>query len=69
MFVKGYLNEVIRTYSGLWGLRDVEVHDISIFEKIDQFSGGLAAHPDREGIITELLAVRRTIISFTRNCA
>ena len=55
-FVKGFLNEVIRTYSGVWGVTDVEVHETTIFESIEEFSSGLATHPDRHRIITELLA-------------
>ena len=53
MFVKVFLNELIRTYSGVWGV--IQPHGPEIFEKVEQFATTLAARPDKRAIITDLL--------------
>lgn len=52
-FTKEFLNELVRTYSGVWGV--TRVHDEKVFERIDRFAATLAAHPDRLQVIEGLL--------------
>lgn len=53
-FLKEYLNELVRTYSGVWGV--TEVHDEKVFERIERFASSLSAHPERGQIIDGVLS-------------
>ena len=50
--VEVFLSELIRTYSGVWGVR--RVHDVGIFEIVEKFATLVAARPDRYEIIAEI---------------
>ena len=50
--VEVFLSELIRTYSGVWGVR--RVHDVSIFETVEKFATLVATRPDRHAIIAEV---------------
>ena len=52
-FVKSFLNEVVRTYSGIWGV--MKPHDVEIFEHIEGFSTELAGHDDARAVIAGLV--------------
>ncbi len=54
MFVKTYFNELIRTYSGVWGV--MQVHDEGVFDRVKKLSATVAAHPDSHRVITDLLS-------------
>jgi hypothetical protein len=53
LFVKVFLNELIRTYSGVWGV--VRPHDTEIFGRVETFAAALAATPRSTDTIRELL--------------
>jgi MoaA/NifB/PqqE/SkfB family radical SAM enzyme len=53
VFTKVFLNELIRTYSGVGGVTDV--HGGDVFEWIQQFSAALSSHEDQQRVITNLL--------------
>ncbi|HET6923114.1 MAG TPA: radical SAM protein [Anaeromyxobacteraceae bacterium] len=52
-FVAGFLFELMRTYSGVWGVS--RVHDRAAFDRIDRFATAVAAHPDRSRIVADVL--------------
>jgi len=52
-FVEVFLSELMRTYSGVWGVS--RVHDRAAFERIERFAAAVAAHPDRQRIIADVL--------------
>ena len=67
--VEVFLSELIRTYSGVWGVR--RVHDVGIFETVEKFAIQVAARPDRHEIIGEVLdALPREVyeIFSSRSC-
>jgi hypothetical protein len=51
--VEVFLSELIRTYSGVWGVR--RVHDVGIFETVEKFAIQVSTRPDRHEIIGEVL--------------
>lgn len=53
VFVRVFLAELIRTYSGVWGVR--KVHDVSIFETVDAFSDAVAARTDPGPLVRNVL--------------
>jgi MoaA/NifB/PqqE/SkfB family radical SAM enzyme len=55
-FIKTFLNELIRTYSGVGGV--LQVHGLDIFDKVAGFSATVAAHPDRRRLIADLVTAR-----------
>ena len=55
VFTKVYLNELMRTYSGVGGVSPTDVHDGDVFAWIEQFSATLASHVDQQRVITNLL--------------
>ena len=59
VFTKVYLNELMRTYSGVGGVSPTDVHDGDVFAWIEQFSAALASHVDQQRVITNLLNATR----------
>ena len=55
VFTRVFLNELMRTYSGVAGVSPVDVHDGDIFAWIEQFSAELANHSGQESVINNLL--------------
>jgi MoaA/NifB/PqqE/SkfB family radical SAM enzyme len=55
-FLRTFLNELLRTYSGVWGV--TRVHGADAFSHVGEFATSVAAHPDRHPIIEALLAAR-----------
>lgn len=55
VFTRVYLNELMRTYSGVGGVSPTAVHDGEVFAWIEQFSATLASHADQRRVITNLL--------------
>jgi MoaA/NifB/PqqE/SkfB family radical SAM enzyme len=53
VFTKVFLNELVRTYSGVGGVSDV--HHGDVFAWIEQFSASLASHEHQIAVITNLL--------------
>ena len=53
VFTKVFLNELVRTYSGVGGVS--HVHDGNVFEWIQQLSVALSSHKDQQLVITNLL--------------
>lgn len=53
-FVDVFLAELVRTYSGVWGVR--KVHDRSIFETIREVAAAVAGRPDRQAVVQAMLA-------------
>ena len=53
VFTKVFLNELVRTYSGVGGVS--HVHDGDVFEWIQQLSVALSSHKDQQRVITNLL--------------
>jgi len=52
-FLKTYLNELVRTYSGVWGV--IQVHDAAVFERIAELAAKIAERDDRHQVITDAL--------------
>jgi MoaA/NifB/PqqE/SkfB family radical SAM enzyme len=55
LLVKVFLNELLRTYSGVWGV--IKPHDLDAFENVERFATAFAGLPDRNGVLEELLDV------------
>lgn len=55
VFTRVFLNELMRTYSGVAGVSPTEVHDGDIFARIAQFSADLAADKHQDQVISNLL--------------
>ena len=55
-FIRTYLNELIRTYSGVWGV--TRVHGPDTFGHVARLAATVAAHPDRRQLIEALLTAR-----------
>lgn len=57
VFIKVYLNELMRTYSGVWGVSPSDVHVGDVFYWIEQFSATMSSeNGPRQGIINILNA-------------
>ncbi len=52
-FITVFLNELIRTYSGVWGV--VEVHEDDVFVKVGTIASSLVAGSKSESVIEQLL--------------
>jgi MoaA/NifB/PqqE/SkfB family radical SAM enzyme len=53
-FISVYLNELIRTYSGVWGVPSGS-HDETVFDKVVHAANALSARSDSEKVIGELV--------------
>ena len=54
VFTRVYLNELMRTYSGVAGVSPTDVHVSDVFAWIDQFSANLASHENQQLVIDNL---------------
>ncbi len=55
VFTRVFLNELMRTYSGVAGVSPSDVHSGDIFAWIEQFSAKLASHESQRQVIDNLL--------------
>lgn len=55
VFTRVFLNELMRTYSGVAGVSPTDVHGGDVFAWIAEFSADLASHKDQQQVITSLL--------------
>jgi molybdenum cofactor biosynthesis enzyme MoaA len=53
-FVSVYLSELVRTYSGVWGVR--EVHSVEVFDSIETLATAVAGRSDADRVIEALLS-------------
>ncbi len=50
------MNELLRTYSGVWGV--TQVHGPDAYHQVAELAAAVAAHPDRRHIVDALLTAR-----------
>ena len=55
VFIKAYLTELTRTYSGVGGISTHDVHDADVFEWIDKFSVKLSSSDSSPQVIQKLI--------------
>jgi hypothetical protein len=55
VFIKVFLNELMRTYSGVWGVSPSDVHVGDVFDWIEQFSVALSSRADQQQIINNIV--------------
>jgi MoaA/NifB/PqqE/SkfB family radical SAM enzyme len=56
LFVKVFLNELVRTYSGVGGV--LRPHGLDVFDKVEEFATDVALQANRHQVIRELLEAR-----------
>lgn len=54
--IRTFLNELLRTYSGVWGV--TLVHGPDAYHQVAELAAAVAAHPDRRHIVDALLTAR-----------
>jgi hypothetical protein len=55
VFIKVFLNELMRTYSGVWGVSPSDVHVGDVFDWIEQFSVALSSRADQHQVIIKIV--------------
>jgi hypothetical protein len=56
VFIKVFLNELMRTYSGVWGVSPSDVHVGDVFDWIEQFSVALSSRADQQQVINNIVS-------------